>query len=77
MSARYVMSLNNYLQGVGGNLASMLSWEEVSSGPPHALMWTVVCKIRGEPYGSAYASRKMAAKEEAARQALLRLGVPV
>ncbi|KAF9654160.1 hypothetical protein BDM02DRAFT_3181996 [Thelephora ganbajun] len=77
MSARYVMTLNNYLQGIGGNEASTLSWEESTSGPPHALIWFVVCKIRGQPYGSASASQKMAAKEEAARQALIRLGIPV
>ena len=32
------------LQGVGGNEANTLSWEELASGPPHALTWFVVCK---------------------------------
>ena len=32
------------LQGMGGNQANALSWEETSSGPPHAKIWTLVCK---------------------------------
>lgn len=34
------------LQGIGSNQAHILSWEETTSGPSHALTWFVVCKSR-------------------------------
>jgi hypothetical protein len=44
---------------------------------PWISLLTSLHAVRGEIYGSAPASRRMAAKEEAARQALLKFGVPV
>ncbi|KDQ63038.1 hypothetical protein JAAARDRAFT_188661 [Jaapia argillacea MUCL 33604] len=75
MTTRYTVELNNYLQGQG-NVQS-LSWVEASSGPSHAKVWTMTCKISGETKGTASATQKAVAKEEAAKQALKALGVDV
>jgi len=50
-------------------------WEERVSGEHHNVLWTVTCKIDGEPLGTGSGPRKSVAKEEAARIALLALGV--
>ncbi|KAJ7897324.1 hypothetical protein B0H14DRAFT_3425353 [Mycena olivaceomarginata] len=68
-----VTQLNNYFQR---NQAShTLSWAEKSTGPSHAIKWTVECKVSGEVKGTGVADSKAAAKEEAAKQALKALGI--
>ncbi|KAJ7838047.1 hypothetical protein B0H13DRAFT_2420074 [Mycena leptocephala] len=52
-----------------------LSWVESAVGPAHEMMWTVQCKVSGEVKGTGVAHSKADAKEEAARQALVALGV--
>ena len=43
---RYYNNSSTDLQGIGGNEACTLSWEESASGPPHSLTWSVVCKSK-------------------------------
>ncbi|KAK7007020.1 hypothetical protein R3P38DRAFT_3034159 [Favolaschia claudopus] len=62
-------------QGKGAPHA--VSWVEHSTGPSHAVKWTVQCKVSGEVIGTGTADTKAAAKEEAAKEALakgVRLG---
>ncbi|KAJ7922852.1 hypothetical protein B0H13DRAFT_1982054 [Mycena leptocephala] len=68
-----ITQLNNYLQG--RQASHTLSWVEFSVGPSHEIKWTVQCKVSGEVKGTGVADNKAAAKEEAARQALIALGV--
>ncbi|KAJ7016842.1 hypothetical protein C8F04DRAFT_1280543 [Mycena alexandri] len=87
----YVTALNNYYQGQ--NTIHLVSWVESSAGPPRQIKWTVQCKVSGEVKGTAcisnspdiltrekgtgVADSKSAAKEEAARLAIVALGIPV
>ncbi|KAF8204321.1 hypothetical protein K438DRAFT_556107 [Mycena galopus ATCC 62051] len=71
--ANSVTQLNNYFQGT--KASHTVSWVEYSSGPSHAIKWTVECKVSGEVKGTGVADSKAAAKEEAARLALEALGV--
>ncbi|KAK7063845.1 hypothetical protein R3P38DRAFT_2820763 [Favolaschia claudopus] len=71
--ANAVTQLNNYFQGKGAPHA--VSWVEHSTGPSHAVKWTVQCKVSGEVIGTGTADTKAAAKEEAAKEALAALGV--
>ncbi|KAF8201066.1 hypothetical protein K438DRAFT_1965594 [Mycena galopus ATCC 62051] len=52
-----------------------MSWAESSNGPSHETKWTVECKVSGEVKGTGVAASKAAAKIEAAKQALVALGV--
>ncbi|KAJ7717485.1 hypothetical protein DFH07DRAFT_973572 [Mycena maculata] len=70
--ANYITQLNNYFQAQ--KASHTLSWVEYSTGPSHEIKWTVQCKISGEVKGTGVADSKAAAKEEAARQALVALG---
>ncbi|KAI5825506.1 hypothetical protein K523DRAFT_397546 [Schizophyllum commune Tattone D] len=47
-----------------------VTYSESSAGPSHARIWTVQCKVDGQPLGTGVAAQKSVAKEEAARQAL-------
>ncbi|KAJ6541929.1 hypothetical protein B0H19DRAFT_1381477 [Mycena capillaripes] len=71
--ANSITMLNNYFQAK--QATHTLSWAESSSGPSHEIKWTVQCKVSGEVKGTGVADSKAAAKEEAARQALVALGV--
>jgi len=71
--ANSVTQLNNYFQA--RQASHTVSWVEYSTGPSHAIKWTVECKVSGEVKGTGVADSKAAAKEEAARQALVALGV--
>ncbi|KAF7342818.1 Pleiotropic drug resistance ABC transporter protein [Mycena sanguinolenta] len=68
-----VTQLNNYLQARDASHTVM--WEEYSTGPSHAIKWTVECKVSGKVKGTGTADSKAAAKEEAARMALIALGI--
>ncbi|KAJ7687439.1 hypothetical protein B0H17DRAFT_1070214 [Mycena rosella] len=68
----YVTQLNNYFQGK--KASHTLSWSESSTGASHEIKWTVQCKVSGEVKGTGVADTKAAAKEEAARQALVAYG---
>ncbi|KAJ6623100.1 hypothetical protein B0H10DRAFT_2213790 [Mycena sp. CBHHK59/15] len=69
----YVTQLNNHFQGQ--KASHTLSWEEYSTGLSHEIKWTVIYKVSGEVKGTGVAVNKSAAKEEAARQTLVALGV--
>ncbi|KAJ6520271.1 hypothetical protein C8R45DRAFT_55367 [Mycena sanguinolenta] len=68
-----VTQLNNYFQAK--RASHTVSWVEYSAGPSHAIKWTVECKVSGDVKGTATADSKAAAKEEAARLALIALGI--
>ncbi|KAI0375470.1 hypothetical protein BV20DRAFT_273138 [Pilatotrama ljubarskyi] len=70
---RYVVDLNNYLQKQG-QLAA-LRWTEVPAGAGNNMQWTASCILNDEVMGTATSKQKSAAKEEAARQTLVRLGL--
>ncbi|KAI0361115.1 hypothetical protein OH77DRAFT_397721 [Trametes cingulata] len=70
---RYVVDLNNYLQKQG-QLAA-LRWNEVPDGVGQNMQWVATCYINEEALGTATAKQKSAAKEEAARQTLVKLGL--
>ncbi|KAH9858267.1 hypothetical protein C2E23DRAFT_880903 [Lenzites betulinus] len=71
---RYVVDLNNCEYTKQGQLAA-LGWAESHTGGGNSISWTVICKINGEAVGTAVSNQKGAAKEEAARQALVKLGL--
>ncbi|KAJ7361272.1 hypothetical protein DFH08DRAFT_951865 [Mycena albidolilacea] len=71
--ANSVTQLNNYFQGK--QASHIVSWAEYSTGPSHAIKWTVQCKVSGEVKGTGVADSKAAAKEDAAKQALKALGI--
>jgi len=52
-----------------------ISYLEKDNGPTAENRWSVTVKIDGEVMGSCDAPRKSAAKEDAAQQALKRLGL--
>ncbi|KAI0375471.1 hypothetical protein BV20DRAFT_960636 [Pilatotrama ljubarskyi] len=52
-----------------GRVAS-LSWEDEVSGPRHAPQWTCRCKIDGEILATGTGSRRAAAQDVAATEAL-------
>ncbi|KAI0778650.1 hypothetical protein BD413DRAFT_510755, partial [Trametes elegans] len=70
---RYIVDLNNYLQKQG-QLAA-LNWVETHVGAGNSIQWTVKCKLQGEVVGTGVSHQKGNAKEEAARQALVALGL--
>ncbi|KAF9519144.1 hypothetical protein BS47DRAFT_1358293 [Hydnum rufescens UP504] len=55
--------------------AHTLRWEEHSDGPPHQIVWYVLCRIDNIPFGAAADLKKNIAKDQAARIALISLGV--
>ncbi|CEL53812.1 hypothetical protein RSOLAG1IB_06593 [Rhizoctonia solani AG-1 IB] len=63
-----VMTLNNILQRQGRTNA--LLWKETSAGPAHDPTWTVTAFIDRVEYGYGICTRKMDARQEAARKAL-------
>ncbi|KAI0348141.1 hypothetical protein BDW22DRAFT_1424354 [Trametopsis cervina] len=67
------VALNNHLQSTD-RLAALV-WAESTSGPAHAPVWTVVCKIDNVEMGSGTGAQKHVAKDAAAAQALRALGV--
>ncbi|KAF7352170.1 DRBM domain-containing protein [Mycena venus] len=70
---RSVTYLNNYFQVKKPGF--ILSWVEYSTGPSHAIKWVVVYKVLDQVKGIGIADSKAAAREEAARQALINLGI--
>ncbi|KAI0715084.1 hypothetical protein C8Q76DRAFT_729540 [Earliella scabrosa] len=73
MGTRYNNDLNNYLQRQG-QLAA-LHWGEEQVGPPGQRAWQMTCFINGEQKGVGIAAQKGAAKDLAAREALVNLGL--
>ncbi|KAJ1301538.1 hypothetical protein OPQ81_008786 [Rhizoctonia solani] len=63
-----VMTLNNILQRQGRT--NSLLWKESSAGPAHHPTWTVTAFIDRVEYGYGVCTRKMDARQEAARKAL-------
>ncbi|OAX42676.1 hypothetical protein K503DRAFT_796970 [Rhizopogon vinicolor AM-OR11-026] len=55
----------------------IVTWVDTPSGPPHALSWTATCKVRGGIVGTATASQKAAAREQAAQIACESLGINI
>ncbi|KAJ7127913.1 hypothetical protein C8R44DRAFT_733316 [Mycena epipterygia] len=51
-----------------------LSWVEYSEGPSHQAKWTVICKVSRDVKDTGVADSKVAAKDEAERQALVAYG---
>ncbi|KAI0652337.1 hypothetical protein C8Q79DRAFT_1005545 [Trametes meyenii] len=70
---RYVVDLNNYLQKQG-QLAA-LRWSEAVTGAGNNIQWTMACIIQDEVMGTGISNQKGHAKEEAARQVLVKLGL--
>ncbi|KAI0673598.1 hypothetical protein C8Q78DRAFT_637679 [Trametes maxima] len=70
---RYVVDLNNYLQKQG-QLAA-LRWKESSTGAGNSIQWTTTCILQDEVMGTGVSSQKGHAKEEAAKQVLIKLGL--
>jgi len=52
-----------------------ITWEEYPSGELHRLIWHVVVRIDGYPYGSGADYRKSIARDQAAMVALMTLGL--
>jgi len=71
--ADYTRMLNVYLQGKHED--HLLSWIETAVGPQKSVEWTVQCKIDGVVKGAGLAKHKSEAKQLAARNALIALGV--
>jgi len=69
----YSRQLNNYIQSTRGRHS--ITWEEYPSGELHRLVWTVVVRIDGFPYGSGADYRKSFARDQAAMVALMTLGL--
>ncbi|KAF8322143.1 hypothetical protein DL93DRAFT_2071929 [Clavulina sp. PMI_390] len=69
----YSRQLNNYIQSTRGR--HTITWEEYPSGELHRLIWTVVIRVDGYPYGSGADYRKNIARDQAAMIALMTLGV--
>ncbi|CAE7225119.1 unnamed protein product [Rhizoctonia solani] len=63
-----VMALNNRLQRQGKT--SSLLWKETSAGPAHDPTWTVAAFIDRVEYGYGECTRKMDARQEAARKVI-------
>ncbi|KAF8332655.1 uncharacterized protein EI90DRAFT_3053919 [Cantharellus anzutake] len=72
-SGGHSRQLNNFLQSCRGSHS--LTWEEKTVGPLHRITWSVVCKIDGHPVGEAQDLKKNIARDQAARDALIALGV--
>ncbi|KAI5898772.1 hypothetical protein EV122DRAFT_259956 [Schizophyllum commune] len=72
--SNYVTRLNNYFQT--RQQTTRVTYSESSAGPSHARIWTVQCKVDGQPLGTGVAAQKSVAKEEAARQALQNPNLP-
>ncbi|KAJ7597363.1 hypothetical protein C8J56DRAFT_1041564 [Mycena floridula] len=72
----YVTQLNNYFQALNPG-TSPVSYIEESSGPANACSWQVTCKISGVVKGQGVGPSKAAAREAAAKEALLALGQSV
>jgi len=51
-----------------------IDWLAVSSGPAHAMTWSVDCVVNGVPKGKGAGKSKQTAKEDAARKAYQALG---
>ncbi|KAL1739498.1 hypothetical protein HDZ31DRAFT_68868 [Schizophyllum fasciatum] len=68
-----IAKLNNHFQGTGQHAA--VSWAERETRDAQGVStWTVKCNVRGQTMGTASASTKTGAKNEAAKQALAALG---
>ncbi|KAI9057054.1 hypothetical protein FKP32DRAFT_1681794 [Trametes sanguinea] len=72
---RYVVELNNCEYRHKQGQCAALGWTESQTGAGNNIQWTMTCKINGEVTGTATAQQKGAAKEEAARQTLVKLGL--
>jgi len=72
-SGGYSRQLNNFIQATKGE--HTLTWEEYSNGPLHQIVWSVMCRIDGIPFGAAIDFKKNIARDQAARIALISLGV--
>ncbi|KIJ32694.1 hypothetical protein M422DRAFT_265452 [Sphaerobolus stellatus SS14] len=70
---RHIIILNNYMQRA--HQLGALSCSETSTGPAHLPTWTVTYIINGQPMGSGTAQQKWKAKDTAARETLIALGV--
>ncbi|EIW64051.1 uncharacterized protein TRAVEDRAFT_41469 [Trametes versicolor FP-101664 SS1] len=71
---RYAVDLNNR-EYIKQNQLAALNWVESHTGAGNNIQWTTTCKINGEVHGTGTSSVKNTAKEEAARQALVKLGL--
>ncbi|KAF9513899.1 hypothetical protein BS47DRAFT_1343719 [Hydnum rufescens UP504] len=69
----YTRQLHNLIQGSRG--LHKMNWEERVSGADHNQQWIVTVYIDDAPLGTASGSRKNVAKDRAAREALIALGV--
>ncbi|KAI8981197.1 hypothetical protein BD414DRAFT_538019 [Trametes punicea] len=63
----------SHLQKQGQGFA--LTWGEGHTGEGNNIQWTMICKINNEVMGTGTAPTKTAAKEEAAKQTLVKLGL--
>ncbi|KAK7036227.1 hypothetical protein R3P38DRAFT_618494 [Favolaschia claudopus] len=68
-----VTRLNNYFQS--RQATHSVSWSEQLSGPKHQRKWTMQVKAFGELLGTGTADTKSVAKEKAAEEALVALGI--
>ncbi|KAN0134995.1 hypothetical protein V8E53_007369 [Lactarius tabidus] len=69
--------LNNHYQDINGvNQSWAIVYVEVDRGATVQKRWSVTVKIHGEEMGSCSAGRKSEAREAAAQQACIRLGIP-
>ncbi|OCH91808.1 hypothetical protein OBBRIDRAFT_871740 [Obba rivulosa] len=68
-SVDWRMQLNNLIQSRGES--NVVSWSVDMCGPRHNPTWTATVYISGTVYGRSVGTNREAAKEEAARQALM------
>ncbi|EJD47746.1 hypothetical protein AURDEDRAFT_113362 [Auricularia subglabra TFB-10046 SS5] len=71
-TTQYAMLLHNELQRRG--CLNSLRWDDTPNGVRHAPAWFSVVYINNAEYGRCVSLTKQAARNEAARQALKRLG---
>jgi len=69
----FTVRLNNHFQSLGR--VKSISYVEEDRGPAIEKRWSITVKIDGVVMGSYNAPRRAVAKEEAAKQALTRLGL--
>jgi len=72
---QYSMLLHNEMQRRG--ILASLTWEDCPSGPRHKQTWLAIVYVNEVEYGRGCGSTKAAARNMAAREALLQLGVRV
>ncbi|KAJ7693413.1 hypothetical protein B0H17DRAFT_1060072 [Mycena rosella] len=68
----HVTRFNNYTQS--RRVSHLVRWPACSTGSSDRTQWTVQCEVSGVVQGTGVAGSKTAAREEAARQALIACG---